>query len=735
VPAVGPLRALLWVLVSVALGVGAAAAEEGVAPGAVPVSASANEGMRPNVPMVRVEQPPSIDGSLDDAVWQQAPVLERFLQIGPRPGDPPSEATEIRLLFDADFLYVGIRCWDREPDRIIARQMIYDVELTTDDRVSMVLDPFDDQQNGYLFSVNPLGTRWDGLIEPGPEFRQEWDGIWYADAQIDAEGWTAEVAIPFKTISFNPATDTWGFNVMRAIRRRNEVVRWASPTPDLNFIDLGGAGRLVGMRGMEQGLGLDVKPTMALAYIDDQVKEDVDRKGHPALDLFYKVTPALTGSLTFNTDFSEAPVDEREVNLTRFPLFFPETRDFFLQDAGIFEFAGIEKNGRPFFSRRIGLRPSGEPVDIRAGGKLTGRVGRVGVGLLDIQQDSFEDVDSQNLGVARLTYDLFEESFIGAIATRGDPDSNENNGVVGVDLRLRTSNFRNQERALAADAWFLHSYSEGASSDETSFGARVDYPNDRINFAVEFQEIQENFRPALGFVKRENIRRYEGHFRYRARPQGRIAIVDSEIRGLAVTDTESDFESGEIAWDPLRVESELGDIVKLTYRRVREDLDEDFEISDGVILPPGRYGWNRFELALETTPARPVSLDAMLGWGDFFDGTRLQSEVTLEWRPSRHLFAALEYEQNDVRLDEGNFTTRLGRLRLDLMFTTALSWTTLAQYDSVSDIFGINSRLFWEVEPGNEIFLILNQEYEADHDHFRSRRTETILKAVYTFRF
>jgi hypothetical protein len=719
----------------VVLGVGTAGAQEGVEPGAPPSSVSANEGMRPNVPMVKVEEPPAIDGSLDDVVWQQAPVLHRFVQVAPRPGEPASEATEIRLLYDRDFLYVGIRCYDREPERIIARQMIYDVELTTDDRVSMVLDPLFDQKNGYLFSVNPLGTRWDGLIEPGLEFRQEWSGIWYADAKIDAEGWTAEVAIPFKTISFNPATDTWGFNVMRAIRRRNEVVRWASPTPDLNLIDMGTAGRLVGMRGMEQGLGLDVKPTMALSYTHDRDKDDDDREGHPALDLFYRVTPALTGSLTFNTDFSEAPVDEREVNLTRFPLFFPETRDFFLQDAGIFEFAGIEKNGRPFFSRNIGLRASGEPVDIRAGGKLTGRVGRVGVGLLDIQQASYADVDSQNLGVARLTYDLFEESFIGAIGTNGDPHSNEDNGVVGADLRLRTSDFRGWERSLSFDAWFLHSYSENASSDEASFGARLEYPNDRINYFLEFLEIQENFRPALGFVSREDIRRYEGKFRYRVRPKGRIAIVDSEIRGLAITDTESDFESGEIAWDPLRVESELGDIVKLTYRRVREDLDEDFEISDGIILPPDRYGWNRFELALETTTARPVSLDAMVGWGDFFDGTRLKSEVTLEWRPSRHLFAALEYEQNDVRLDQGNFTTRLSRLRLDLMFTTALSWTTLVQYDSVSDAVGVNSRLFWEVEPGNEIFLILNQEYEANHDTFRSRRTEATFKVEYTFRF
>jgi hypothetical protein len=236
-------------------------------------------------------------------------------------------------------------------------------------------------------------------------------------------------------------------------------------------------------------------------------------------------------------------------------------------------------------------------------------------------------------------------------------------------------------------------------------------------------------------VSREGIRRYEGEFRYRVRPEGSIASVDSEVRGVIVTDTDSEFESADLAWDVVRVESDVGDAVTFTYRRAREDLVEDFEISDGIVLSPDRYSWDRVALAVETTPARAFALDAKVEWGGFFSGTRLRSEATLEWRPSRHLFAALEYEQNDVRLDEGNFTTRLSRLRLDAMFTTELSWTTLAQYDSVSDRFGIQSRVLWIPDPGNEFFLIWNQEYEADSKHFRSLRTDFTVKGGYTLRF
>ncbi|MEE8556907.1 MAG: DUF5916 domain-containing protein [Myxococcota bacterium] len=690
---------------------------------------------RPRLRIERAGKPPIIDGRLDEAVWEGAPTIRRLAQVEPSAGAPPSESTEIRILYDKDFLYLGIRCYDREPEAILAREMVRDVSLTSDDRVSIVVDTFHDQKNGFLFSVNPLGSRWDALIEPGPNFRDEWDGIWYAKAEIDEKGWSAEVAIPFQTLPFDPEGDTWGFNVMRAIRRRNEVVRWASPTPDLAFTNLAGAGTIEGLHGLEQGLGLDVKPLYAATYREDRQKDDTDRLGQPSLDVVYRVTPSLTSVLTFNTDFSEAPVDDRQVNLGRFSLFFPETRDFFLEDAGQFEFGGLQENGRPFFSRRIGLRSSGKPVDLDAGAKVTGRVGRLGVGILDVQASSYDDVSSQNLGVARLTYDFLGESFLGAIFTNGDPTADENNAVGGVDLRLRNSHFRG-DRVLAADLWVLRSSSEGKSNDELAYGARIEYPNDAVRFSLEYQELQENYRPALGFVNRVGIRRVDGNFRYRVRPEGgTLRKVDAEVTALAVTDTDGNVESAEIVWDLLRLESQLGDTLTLTYSRRREDLVETFEISGGVVLPPSSYAWDRGRVALKTTPARVVSVEMSLGWGEFFSGTRFESTAMLQWRPSRHLRIVAEYEQNDIRLDEGNFSTRLAVLRINASFTPDLSWTTLTQYDNVSDTLGIQSRIRWIVEPGDDLWLIVNQGYLASKDHLSPTLSDFTFKVGYTFRF
>jgi hypothetical protein len=703
---------------------------------AIPAATQSMDTIRPSIRIVHTDNPPVIDGQLDDPAWEHAALLTRLIQVEPVPGQEPSEKTEIRLLYDRDFLYLGYRCYDQEPNAILAREMVRDVPLTTDDRISLVFDTYHDLQNGYLFSVNPAGTKWDALIEPGELFRDEWNAIWYAKARIDEQGWTAEVAIPFKSVSFDPNKTTWGFNIMRAVRRGNEIVRWASPSPDFTFINLGAAGTIEGLAGIEQGLGLDVKPLFAATYRTDRRNSDTDRIGQPSLDAFYRVTPGVTASLTVNTDFSEAPVDERQINLGRFDLFFPETRDFFLQDAGIFEFSGIEENGRPFFSRTIGIRQSGDPkpIDLHAGAKVTGRAGRWGIGLLDVQQAEYEDVSSQNLGVARFTYDIFEESFIGAIATHGNPASNDDNAVVGMDLRLRNSRFRG-DRVLTADAYVLRSFSENLSGDESSFAARVQYPNDLVNWSLSYQLLDDNYNPALGFLNRVGIQRVDGRFRYRVRPENWLRTVDSEATFLTVWDTDGKVESVGFTWDILKLENQVEDILTLTYKRTREDLVDPFEISDGVIIPPTSYTWDRIGATLETTKARAVSLVLSVEWGGFYSDSRFDSKATLEWRPSRHLFVSLEYEQNDVRLDEGNFTTRLAVLRVDAAFTPDLSWTSLAQYDNVSDTLGIQSRIRWIVEPGDEIWLIFNQGYEASHRRVRSILSDVTLKVGYTLRF
>ncbi|MBW2244794.1 MAG: carbohydrate binding family 9 domain-containing protein [Deltaproteobacteria bacterium] len=393
---------------------------------------------------VLVSEAPTIDGYLDDPAWRQAFKIEDFTQVVPVTGAEPSERTLVYVARDEQNLYLGIRCYVRDPSTILAKRMQRDDSLFYDDRFAIVLDTFHDRRNGYFFQINPIGGRRDAIFE-GEVFMVEWDGIWHAEARIDEKGWVAELAIPFQTLSYDPETDTWGLNLLRGIRRDNERTRWADPTLNRSFMNMSHAGILEGMRGISQGLGLDIKPYLSLGYEDDPDKDKSKVIAEPGGDIAYKLTPSLTATVTANTDFAETEIDEAQSTVTRFALFFPEKRDFFLQDAGIFEFADLQHkvvspdgdtdaNARPFFSRKIGLTNDGKEPAIHVGGKLTGRIGRFNLGLLDVQLEDHGDVRSRNLAVGRVAMNLLGESKLGAIVTNGDPNSNDDNTLVGTDF-------------------------------------------------------------------------------------------------------------------------------------------------------------------------------------------------------------------------------------------------------------------------------------------------------------
>ena len=327
------------------------------------------------VQMVKTEQPPVIDGHLTEAAWGRAAVVTDLTQVYPNEGTPPSARTEVRLLFDADYVYIGVRAFDSEPEQIIAKERQRDIAMDGDDRVAVALDPFHDRRRGYYFEVNPLGNRRDGLITPhvdlengGLQTQFEWDGIWYAEAAIDAQGWTAELAIPMKTLSFDLDQTTWGFNVERVIPRKNETIRWTAATRTKQVVAMGDAGQLEGLTGLRQGLGVDLVPYAKLTGTRGNPGGNDAFLFKPGGDLYYKVTPSVTAALTINTDFAEKEVDDRKVNLTRFPLFFPEKRRFFLQDGNYFKFGAAEQTPLPFFSRRMGLGADRLPIDLLGGG-------------------------------------------------------------------------------------------------------------------------------------------------------------------------------------------------------------------------------------------------------------------------------------------------------------------------------------------------------------------------------
>jgi hypothetical protein len=697
--------------------------------------------------VARATAPPAIDGRIDASEWAAATVVEDFHQVEPIEFASPSERTRVYVMIDADNIYIAARMWDSEPGRVAAKSMRQGEQLNDDDVFGVALDTFNDRRSGYWFSVNPNGVRRQAIFQNTTTRNFDWRGIWHTMSSRDSEGWVTEMAIPVKTLNFNPASDTWGINFRRKIERRQEFTAWVSRNQQVNP---SASGIATGMTGLNQGIGLDIVPSVSLKQQRTFDPANKDQSVEPSLDVFYKITPALTAALTVNTDFSATEVDDREVNLTRFGLFFPEKRAFFLQGADIFEFGRLTNagndteiagstlaNGRPFFSRRIGLSGRGEPVDLDVGGKLTGRIGNWNVGLLDVAQSAYGTVEARNLFVGRAVANVLEESSLGLILTNGDPRSNLSNTVVGADFLYQNTRLANGN-VIEAEAWYQQSKTEGVSGDDSAYGLRIGMPNEAgFRAGIGLKTIEQNFHPALGFVNNAGIRDYTFETRYTRRMGGYLQAVYGTLDVQRIELLGGGLQSQIATLRPLVLESSSGEQLELNYIASKEVLYEPFEISDGVVLPPGEYSFAEAKMALETGGHRALSGTVRFAQGDFYSGERVNIEGELTWRPSRYFALSGQYEYIGVDLPQGDFVTRLVQVRTDGAFSSRLSWSNLVQYDNDSEVMGFNSRLQWVPEMGRETYLVFNHELEDPdrNNRFRSTNADLVVKLGYTFRF
>jgi hypothetical protein len=722
----------------------------------LPAAASAQDvqadtGLSKVVRVIRVDSPPTIDGRLDEAVWGQADVIEDFHQIRPGDGAQPSELTQVYLLYDDDALYIGARMYDSEPDRIAAPTVRHGQGLGSDDRLVVILDPFNTRRGGYRFETNANGVRHEALYEEVSAFRSDWTVIWDVAASVFETGWIAELQIPFKTLPFDPAIDAWGFNFGRGIRRRGEEVAWVSRNRSYNPSIMGVA---TGLTGMDQGLGLDVVPSVSINREKTFSPSTTETNADPSLDMFYRLTPSLNASFTANTDFSAAEVDDRQVNLTRFNLFFPEKRDFFLNDADLFQFGRIgsggnsasssssNNNGRPFFSRRLGLSPSGTPVDLKVGGKLSGRVGRWNIGALAVRQDGFDSVGAGTAFVGRVSANVLEESSVGVIATAGDPNSGRRNALLGFDFRYLNTHLPGG-RVLEADAWFQKSHTEGLDGENSAFGLGVGMPNNSAwRGGLRVKALQSNFSPALGFVSRSGVRDTTAdigytHFARNRFVQSMFFGVDAEHIGFL----DGGLQSQVILARLVELRTHSGEQLNAHYSASTEVLTEPFTIyedrSQRVVVPPGRYAFGESILSIQTGGQRAFSGSLTYQFGDFLSGERDNVGGSFSWKQFRNFGLTLGYDRNAVALPQGDFVTRLVRLQTDVVFSSTLYWVNLIQYDDVSEVLGVNARLQWIPKAGQEGLLVLNQRLQdRDKDNsFRSERLDLSVKLSYTFRF
>lgn len=702
-------------------------------------------------PITRTGLAPTIDGRLDEVAWKQARPIDDFHQIQPTEYAEPTEQTEVYLLYDDDALYIGARLHESEPDGVTARVLRQGDSVRFDDWFSVVLDPFNNRRDGYWFLINPHGVRQQALFQNTSQVQFDWTGIFQAAATYDENGWIAEIAIPLKTISFDPSADSWGINFQRNIARKRESVGWVSRNRSQNPSIVG---QVTGFDNLRQGLGLDVVPSINLTRERIIEPSSNTSSANPSLDVFYKLTPTLNASLTINTDFSATEVDDRQVNLTRFGLFFPEKRDFFLQDADIFAFGGIEQrifgpnstattrplteNGRPFFSRRIGLGPAGQPVDIEYGGKLSGRIGRWNLGTLFVQQEALGDLASSQLFVGRASANVLRESSVGIILTDGDPRTNLDNSVLGLDFRYRNSRLP-RGRTLEGEAWYQHSETEGLDGDDGAFGLQLRMPNNTgWRGGIGLKELGANFNPALGFINRRDIRDYTSDLGYTLRPSiGAFRSIFFGIDAERIELLTGRLQSQVISVRPLELETHAGNLFNFRHVATKESINDSFEIAPGLVISPGHYSFNGTMIELQTGGQRRLSGRVVYHDGDFFDGGRQGLLATITWRPTEHFRGHISYDINDIELPQGDFVTRLVRVQFDIAFSSKLSWVNLIQYDNVSEIAGINSQLQWVPEAGKEAFFVINHNLaDIDKDNrFNSARSDLTAKFTYTFRF
>ncbi|MGH9331408.1 MAG: sugar-binding protein [Vicinamibacterales bacterium] len=723
-----------------------------------PGVADATEGA-PLVPRARGEI--RIDGRLDDEAWTAAADLGALTQREPREGTEPSERTSVKLLFDEDALYIAVVCFDSNPGAIVRAQMTRDADQAQDDNIEIVLDTFLDHRNGYYFQVNALGAQADGLISNNNEPNKEWDGIWNAKAEVTADGWTAEIAIPFKTLNFDPSQPGWGFNLQRTIRRKQETIRWRAARQNMRLAQMSEAGVIEGLVGVKQGRGLDVRPFAVGGLVRDAAGRPIEGTGQVGLDLIKNITPSLSATVTVNTDFAETEVDARQINLTRFSLFFPEKRTFFLQNAGIFTPAGQGQRADqtratdivPFFSRRIGLTPDNEPLPILAGAKLTGRAAGWNVGVLDIATRDFEEsfdrdivrIGGRNFFVARAARNFGRQSLIGVLVTHGNPmnedpgdaPSDDGRPLVGVDARWDRSDLFGNKNLVIEGAAFRAFVPDAASPTGEEWAAtfRADYPNDPLGINITLKDIGSDFRPGLGFVPRRGIRKGNYNIDYFQRPQKwGIRHQHWELLTETIHDREGRLLNWRIFTAPLNLRTESGEHIEWNYMPEHEYLDMPFEIQPGIVIPRGGYTMHRYRAELNTATKRRVIADVSVRYGEFYDGSRVETVAGVRVRPSVHLSLQLALSRNDVTLPQGDFTTSIWQARADVGFSPAVTLSNLFQYDTDSRIAGLNSRLRWIMRPGNDFFFVLNLGRLNEEDRWSPAFDRVTTKVQYTWR-
>ncbi len=686
---------------------------------------------------IRITDPITLDGRLDEAAWDVATVAGDFLQWQPNPEAPATEATETRFLYDDDNLYVGIICFDSEMDQLTVNHITDDFPFGESDNLAIMIDSLNDDRSGFAFAVNPGGGRRDGQVaNNGGTSNWDWDGVWDFEITQTSDAWIVEIRIPFKTLRFsNSQSQEWGVNVSRGIRRLNEESMWSPIPVRYRQTRMSLAGTLQGLEDIRQGRNLKVKPFVSSGFTQIRNSDpaigglvtDYDFDG--GVDIKYGLSPSLTLDATYRTDFAQVEVDQQQVNLTRFNLFFPEKREFFLENSGTFAF-GPGGNLVPFFSRRIGLGGDGSPIPIVGGGRLTGQVGPNDIGVLAMKTESVEGTPSNDYFVGRFKRNLMTNSWVGGLVTsRSSSAADDYNRVYGAD-----AHFQFYER-LEFDAYLLGSDTPGLSDANQARRFQTAWRDDEFVIGGEYNLIQTNFNPEVGFVRRRNISQYAGEIAWNP-----LIESSDSIRNLVFEANLEYFENGSTEKVETRTQSvglgidfQNSGLIDFSVTESFDRLTRDFAIRPGIVIPVGDYKYTRYDFSIRNDTSARLGGRIDADWGEFWNGDRKSIGFRLNFRPNYRVNIELDYTHNRISLPAGKFNTDLVAARFTYAFTARAFLNAFVQYNADRHELSSNIRFNIIHSALSDLFIVYNDVRDTERNQAASRAL--IVKFTNLFNF
>jgi hypothetical protein len=673
-----------------------------------------------------------VDGHMREAAWSEAVVVSDFTQRELDEGAAPTEQTEVRVLYTEDTLYIGVLCRDSDPAGIAHKELKWDGNLSGDDSFALVLDTYNDNRMAYYFAVNPNGARIDGTITGGGEPSTQWDAIWHTESRITPEGWTCEIAIPFKSLRFPTGGDRrWGVNFRRVIRRKNEEVLWRGWRRNAGLFMLTTAGELTINREISRSRQVDVKPYVLGGLTDEEGSgsESVTRTG---ADVTYGITSNTTLVLTANTDFAHIESDREVINLTRFNIHYPEKRDFFLEGADTFNFT--QGGTRLFYSRRIGITPDRQEQPIIGGAKLTQKTGSYRLGVMTMQTREQHGYPGANYTAFRVKKDVLEQSYVGFLATSVTDEDGGDNQLAAMDAVFRTDSFLDGKN-LVVQGYLSGSRDDGDTKDNLAGRVFVSYPNDLVDSFFLYHFLEDEFTPGLGFASRVGIRNHMWYTTISPRPNIPYIkkLVFKPFNFYMNTDSTTKMITRRIEIRPLGIITNSNDEFSIHYHNEYDYVEDAFTMFDDVTVPGGVYDWWFWQASASTSRTRPVAVSLNARWGDYYNGDRTTYSGSVTLKTGAHYALSADASVNDIAVSGDSFTTREygGRLAVDV--STRLSGSTFVQYNNYTEEVIANVRLHYIPRVGSDIFLVYNHFLDEGRD-WRTLKSEGMLKLDVTWR-